>query len=68
MVKELTKSPLITAIVGQAHAVQSIERPTTSSSSSRGEPISNQSPAAGLPAETQDDGRPADCVEQARPG
>jgi poly-gamma-glutamate capsule biosynthesis protein CapA/YwtB (metallophosphatase superfamily) len=56
MVKELTKSPLITAIVGQGpHAVQPIERINDKFVVfSEGNLISNQSPAAGLPAETQD--------------
>jgi poly-gamma-glutamate synthesis protein (capsule biosynthesis protein) len=56
MVKELTKSPLITAIVGQGpHAVQPIERINDKFVVfSEGNLISNQSPAAGLPAESQD--------------
>jgi Bacterial capsule synthesis protein PGA_cap len=56
MVKVLTKSPLITAIVGQGpHAVQPIERINDKFVVfSEGNLISNQSPAAGLPAESQD--------------
>ena len=67
MVKELTKSPLITAIVGQGpHAVQPIERINDKFVVfSEGNLISNQSPAAGLPAESQD-GMVVllDCVEE----
>ena len=67
MVKELTKSPLITAIVGQGpHAVQPIERINDKFVVfSEGNLISNQSPAAGLPAESQD-GMVVllDCIEQ----
>jgi len=56
MVKTLTRSPLITAIVGQGpHAVQPIERINDKFVVfSEGNLISNQSPAAGLPAESQD--------------
>jgi Bacterial capsule synthesis protein PGA_cap len=56
MVKALTSSPLITAIVGQGpHAVQPIERINDKFVVfSEGNLISNQSPAAGLPASSQD--------------
>jgi poly-gamma-glutamate synthesis protein (capsule biosynthesis protein) len=56
MVKTLTKSPLITAVIGQGpHAVQPIERINDKFVVfSEGNLISNQSPAAGLPAESQD--------------
>lgn len=56
LVKRLTASPLITAIVGQGpHAVQPIERMHGKYVVfSEGNLISNQSPAAGLPASSQD--------------
>jgi len=56
LVKKLTASPLITAIVGQGpHAVQPIERINDKFVVfSEGNLISNQSPDAGLPAESQD--------------
>jgi poly-gamma-glutamate synthesis protein (capsule biosynthesis protein) len=56
LVKKLTASPLITAVVGQGpHAVQPIERINDKFVVfSEGNLISNQSPAAGLPAESQD--------------
>jgi poly-gamma-glutamate synthesis protein (capsule biosynthesis protein) len=56
LVKRLTASPLITAIVGQGpHAVQPIERINDKFVVfSEGNLISNQSPAAGLPASSQD--------------
>ena len=67
LVKKLTASPLITAIVGQGpHAVQPIERINDKFVVfSEGNLISNQSPAAGLPAESQD-GMVVllDCTEQ----
>ena len=62
LVKKLTASPLITAIVGQGpHAVQPIERINDKFVVfSEGNLISNQSPDAGLPAvEPGRDGRPA---------
>jgi poly-gamma-glutamate synthesis protein (capsule biosynthesis protein) len=56
LVKRLTSSPLITAVIGQGpHAVQPIERINDKFVVfSEGNLISNQSPAAGLPAESQD--------------
>jgi poly-gamma-glutamate capsule biosynthesis protein CapA/YwtB (metallophosphatase superfamily) len=56
LVKKLTASPLITAVVGQGpHAVQPIEHINDKFVVfSEGNLISNQSPAAGLPAESQD--------------
>ncbi len=56
LVKKLTASPLITAVIGQGpHAVQPIERINDKFVVfSEGNLISNQSPAAGLPAESQD--------------
>ena len=56
LVKKLTASPLITAVIGQGpHAVQPIERINGKFVVfSEGNLISNQSPAAGLPAESQD--------------
>jgi Bacterial capsule synthesis protein PGA_cap len=56
LVKKLTASPLITAIVGQGpHAVQPIERLHGKFVVfSEGNLISNQSPAAGLPDISQD--------------
>jgi poly-gamma-glutamate capsule biosynthesis protein CapA/YwtB (metallophosphatase superfamily) len=67
LVKKLTASPLITAVVGQGpHAVQPIERINDKFVVfSEGNLISNQSPAAGLPADSQD-GMVVllDCVEQ----
>jgi poly-gamma-glutamate synthesis protein (capsule biosynthesis protein) len=56
LVKELTASPLITAIVGQGpHAVQPIERIHDKYVVfSEGNLISNQSPEAGLPVSSQD--------------
>jgi poly-gamma-glutamate capsule biosynthesis protein CapA/YwtB (metallophosphatase superfamily) len=56
LVKKLTASPLITAIVGQGpHAVQPIEHINDKFVVfSEGNLISNQSPAYGLPAESQD--------------
>ncbi len=56
LVKRLAASPLITAIVGQGpHAVQPIERIRGKFVVfSEGNLISNQSPEAGLPAESQD--------------
>jgi poly-gamma-glutamate synthesis protein (capsule biosynthesis protein) len=67
LVKKLTASPLITAVIGQGpHAVQPIERINDKFVVfSEGNLISNQSPAAGLPAESQD-GMVVllDCVEQ----
>jgi poly-gamma-glutamate synthesis protein (capsule biosynthesis protein) len=56
LAKRLTASPRITAIVGQGpHAVQPIERLHDKFVVfSEGNLISNQSPAAGLPAESQD--------------
>ena len=67
LAKELTKSPLITAIVGQGpHVVQPIEKINGKFVVfSEGNLVSNQSAAAGLPAETQY-GMVVllDCVEQ----
>jgi poly-gamma-glutamate capsule biosynthesis protein CapA/YwtB (metallophosphatase superfamily) len=56
LVKRLLASPLITAIVGQGpHAVQPIQRIGPKFAVfSEGNLISNQSPAAGLPAASQD--------------
>jgi poly-gamma-glutamate synthesis protein (capsule biosynthesis protein) len=56
LVKSLTASPLITAIVGQGpHVVQPIERINGKFVVfSEGNLISNQSPEAGLPASSQD--------------
>jgi poly-gamma-glutamate synthesis protein (capsule biosynthesis protein) len=56
LVRRLTASPLITAIVGQGpHAVQPIERINGKFVVfSEGNLISNQSPLAGLPASSQD--------------
>jgi poly-gamma-glutamate capsule biosynthesis protein CapA/YwtB (metallophosphatase superfamily) len=56
LVKRLTASPLITAIVGQGpHAVQPIEHLNGKFVVfSEGNLISNQSPEAGLPASSQD--------------
>jgi poly-gamma-glutamate synthesis protein (capsule biosynthesis protein) len=56
LVKRLTASPLVTAIVGQGpHAVQPIERINRKFVVfSEGNLISNQSPEAGLPASSQD--------------
>jgi Bacterial capsule synthesis protein PGA_cap len=56
LVKKLTASPLVTAIVGQGpHAVQPIERVNDKFVVfSEGNLISNQSPDAGLPASSQD--------------
>jgi poly-gamma-glutamate capsule biosynthesis protein CapA/YwtB (metallophosphatase superfamily) len=56
LAKRLTSSPLITAVIGQGpHAVQPIERINDKFVVfSEGNLISNQSPAAGLPAESQD--------------
>src|SRR5215218_3029254 len=56
LAKKLTDSPLITAVVGQGpHAVQPIQRINDRFVVfSEGNLISNQSPAAGLPAESQD--------------
>ena len=56
LAKKLTDSPLITAVVGQGpHAVQPIQRINNKFVVfSEGNLISNQSPAAGLPAESQD--------------
>jgi poly-gamma-glutamate capsule biosynthesis protein CapA/YwtB (metallophosphatase superfamily) len=56
LVKRLTGSRLITAIVGQGpHAVQPIERINDKFAVfSEGNLISNQSPEAGLPASSQD--------------
>jgi hypothetical protein len=56
LVKTLTASPLVTAIVGQGpHAVQPIERINRKFVVfSEGNLISNQSPDAGLPASSQD--------------
>lgn len=56
LAKKLTDSPLITAVVGQGpHAVQPIQRINDKFVVfSEGNLISNQSPAAGLPAESQD--------------
>ncbi|HEY7150750.1 MAG TPA: CapA family protein [Solirubrobacterales bacterium] len=56
LVKKLTASPLITAIIGQGpHAVQPIERINQRFVVfSEGNLISNQSPEAGLPASSQD--------------
>ncbi len=56
MVKKLTSSGLVTAIVGQGpHAVQPIERMNDKFVVfSEGNLLSNQSPEAGLPAESQD--------------
>ena len=56
LAKKLTSSPLITAVIGQGpHAVQPIERINDKFVVfSEGNLISNQSPAAGLPAESQD--------------
>jgi poly-gamma-glutamate capsule biosynthesis protein CapA/YwtB (metallophosphatase superfamily) len=56
LAKKLTASPLITAIVGQGpHAVQPIEHIDDKFVVfSEGNLISNQSPAAGLPAPSQD--------------
>jgi poly-gamma-glutamate synthesis protein (capsule biosynthesis protein) len=56
LVKKLTSSPLVTAVIGQGpHAVQPIERINDKFVVfSEGNLISNQSPAAGLPAESQD--------------
>jgi poly-gamma-glutamate capsule biosynthesis protein CapA/YwtB (metallophosphatase superfamily) len=56
LAKKLTASPLITAVVGQGpHAVQPIERINDKFVVfSEGNLISNQSPAAGLPASSQD--------------
>jgi poly-gamma-glutamate synthesis protein (capsule biosynthesis protein) len=56
LVKKLTASPLITAIIGQGpHAVQPIERINDKFVVfSEGNLISNQSPEAGLPASSQD--------------
>jgi poly-gamma-glutamate synthesis protein (capsule biosynthesis protein) len=56
LVRKLTASPLITAIVGQGpHAVQPIERINDKFVVfSEGNLISNQSPEAGLPASSQD--------------
>jgi hypothetical protein len=66
LAKKLTDSPLITAVVGQGpHAVQPIERINDKFVVfSEGNLISNQSPAAGLPASSQD-GMVVllDCVE-----
>lgn len=55
LAKELTASPLITAIVGQGpHVVQPIEKINDKFVVfSEGNLVSNQSAAAGLPAETQ---------------
>ncbi len=55
LAKALTKSPLITAIVGQGpHVVQPIEKINDKFVVfSEGNLVSNQSAAAGLPAETQ---------------
>jgi hypothetical protein len=68
LAKKLTASPLITAVVGQGpHAVQPIERINDKFVVfSEGNLISNQSPAAGLPASSQD-GMVVrlDCVEDA---
>ena len=69
LVKKLTASPLITAIIGQGpHVVQPIERLNGKFVVfSEGNLISNQSPEAGLPAPTQD-GIVAllDCVADGR--
>jgi hypothetical protein len=56
LAKKLTASPLITAVVGQGpHAVQPIQRINDKFVVfSEGNLISNQSPAAGLPASSQD--------------
>ena len=56
LVKKLTASPFVTAVVGQGpHAVQPIERINGKFVVfSEGNLISNQSPAAGLPADSQD--------------
>ncbi len=56
LAKKLTASPLITAVVGQGpHAVQPIDRINGKFVVfSEGNLLSNQSPAAGLPASSQD--------------
>jgi hypothetical protein len=56
LVKKLTASRFVTAVIGQGpHAVQPIENINDKFVVfSEGNLISNQSPAAGLPAETQD--------------
>ena len=56
LAKKLTASPFITAVIGQGpHAVQPIEHINDKFVVfSEGNLISNQSPAAGLPAESQD--------------
>jgi hypothetical protein len=56
LAKKLTHSPVITAVIGQGpHAVQPIERINGKFVVfSEGNLISNQSPAAGLPASSQD--------------
>ena len=56
LAKKLTDSPVITAVIGQGpHAVQPIERINGKFVVfSEGNLISNQSPAAGLPASSQD--------------
>jgi poly-gamma-glutamate capsule biosynthesis protein CapA/YwtB (metallophosphatase superfamily) len=56
LAKRLTDSPFVTAVVGQGpHAVQPIERINDKFVVfSEGNLISNQSPAAGLPASSQD--------------